>query len=403
MDSSSLQPAGNSLVGDQHTSTALPPVNHSIPTDGSLLDKLNTHQFDNVIQPDINLNRPSSQFAPQQPKIATDQTANAPFQTPSSNAPASSTQPIQPPIPSVTTLEPIAATPQTAQQPAPPANIAPNLSPTPNKPATVSQTMSPPSVQIEYPNPIVQQQTIAPQPTPTPTAPADISFPSPSEIPPNLRSTYTPPSTSLPQFGSPYASITQSVIPPLQPVINQPLPDTNPPPIPPTPTIPQPPITAAAPQVATSQIAPDTINPANLPQPKLNVNPQRFEQKKTLSLVMRIIQSLTTATLTFQGLRGLYSSLHFIIIEFPIFEQALNEHQLGEETVNTFAIKAGLMILSTAVSLFFAVQLAIFRSKTVKILNIIVGIIITVLSILVMHYAQNIHILDSLPSLLPTP
>lgn len=385
MDPATPQPTGNVLVGDQNTTQTPPVVNLSAPTDHSLLEKINSHQFDNVTQSDINFNKPLSQRPTDQQNIDFTETASNSIETKPAFQSAQSTKSFVPPAPYTKPIDTLQSIfPSSSTLP----NIDQNSISTQKEVQTLTQPVVAAPVQIEYPNPIVQQQSTRLTPTlPQSIFPADISLPSQAEIPKNIQPSLAPNHTSLPQFGSPYPSISQEVIPPLQPVINQPTSTTNPPQILPTPTITQPQATAA-PEMATSQNTPVTTDSVNQTQPAaqtsatppsseqsgLSINPQRFEKKRTLSLVVRVTQTITTVILTFQGLRGLYSSLHFIIIEFPIFEQALNEHQLGEETVNTFAIKAGLMILSTAVSLFFAVQLAIFHSKTIKILNIFTGI-----------------------------
>ncbi len=106
---------------------------------------------------------------------------------------------------------------------------------------------------------------------------------------------------------------------------------------------------------------------------------------------------ITTAGLTAQGIRGLYSSIIFIFVEYPKLELALEAHNIPENTINQFALKAGIIIVSTAVNMFFAVQLSLSQRKTVKVLNIIIGIIINIASFLLMQYSSQIQVLELLP------
>lgn len=128
---------------------------------------------------------------------------------------------------------------------------------------------------------------------------------------------------------------------------------------------------------------------------------ERFHQTKLFSTIKRIVHTIVTGALTIQGLYGLYKAINFVFFQLPIFEKALSEQQLGEATVNQFAVNAGLLIFSTAVSMFFAVQMAIFHRKSIKIIHIIVGILITILSAYVMREASNLNALELLDPIIP--
>lgn len=420
MDPASTQQAGSGVNGNPTPLQVLPSLQNQTAVP-SLLDKINSHQFDAVTTQinDISPKQPPFQSTATMPIIPDQSSTQNSFPPPKNplNVQVSDVQTDQP---SVSTVEEVT----TAQ---PPTSQTKTQNLLPSTHGGISPFPGQTPVTIEYPGEITQQpRTQQPSQFSTEiTLPTIADTRPPSSLPqfvqgaqmenppqqtgsPSMSSIQQIP--NLPQFGSPFASIQQSIIPPLKPVVNDtptintPIQSTTPAPF--QQTLTTPPINNLlengnnfnAPIQQTLQSTEVNKNITNIPTSAESV--ERFEKKKTTTFLIKIFQSLTTAALTFQGLRGLYSSLHFIIVEFPIFEQALNEHQLGEETVNTFAIKAGLMILSTAVSLFFAVQLAIFRNKTVKILNIIIGLVVTVISVLVMHYAQNIHILDVLPNLL---
>lgn len=103
-----------------------------------------------------------------------------------------------------------------------------------------------------------------------------------------------------------------------------------------------------------------------------------------------------TLALTVQGMKGLFDSLYFILVEFQNFEKALEEHRVETTLINQLILKAGLLVFTTALSVFFAMQLSTTNSKQTHWLKIIASIIVGITCFLVMYYANTIHVLDVL-------
>lgn len=229
---------------------------------------------------------------------------------------------------------------------------------------------------------------------------------------PNQKNTPAP-ETPLPLTPAP--SQAQSVVPPqlnlaptnqpVPPLQNQPATPMNMPPAaqslnlqPVTsPNLPQ-----AAPQ---AQPGPAVEPPAKSPHQVAEPTPektQEFKNKVIETRIINVLRVLISGGLTLIGFKGLYDSLYFIFVEFKQFESALILHELSRGQINVLILKVGLMLFSTAMSLFFALQIALFHhSKLFKWLKIIAGIVVMIISALVMMYASQIDasaLLDKLPT-----
>lgn len=96
----------------------------------------------------------------------------------------------------------------------------------------------------------------------------------------------------------------------------------------------------------------------------------QFELGRLPHLVPKIVGFF----LTLNSLRGMYTSVIFIFVEFPQLERALEQHIITSQEINTFVTSAVMTSISTALSLIFALRITIMKTKTAKILNTVIGI-----------------------------
>lgn len=87
---------------------------------------------------------------------------------------------------------------------------------------------------------------------------------------------------------------------------------------------------------------------------------------------IKIIKNIVAVALAAQGLKGIYQSVKFILVDYPQLEAQLISHLMTKGQVNAFATHAVIMLLTTIISMIFAFK--IIRNKTAEILHIIVGI-----------------------------
>lgn len=206
-------------------------------------------------------------------------------------------------------------------------------------------------------------------PTPLPTAQAPL--------------TESTPPQPIPVIPQAQATIpTPAVISPVTPPSASPVP----------PVTPQVPLPQAAPMAT---LPPDaTEHPAPIiEQHPIQTHPEEFQKLKTKTKILKFLNIIVTAGLTIEGLKGLYESLFFVFIEYQHFEEALVAHEIEGGMINQLALKAGLLIFSTAISLFFAIQMTLNHTKMLKILHIVAGITVAVVTFAVMYYASSIDIL----------
>ena len=90
-----------------------------------------------------------------------------------------------------------------------------------------------------------------------------------------------------------------------------------------------------------------------------------------------------------QGLYGLYISVHFILIDYPVLEAQLAAHAVSQTEVNTFASQAIIIVVSTLISMVFAIRLSIVK-KAAKILQKVLTGVLFVANTAVMHYLNEI-------------
>ena len=181
------------------------------------------------------------------------------------------------------------------------------------------------------------------------------------------------------------------------PLINSP---ANPSPTPPQPA---PAPTLSAEPMFVIDIESPTVPLTNTPFPGVQAstpmpeNPPIAEDNPDETLVApsplkQAIFYIGLILLVVQGLRGLYTIIYFILQEFPIFEKALANAQIDENSVNQLALKVGLMILATAMSFFFAVQMTLVHERMNKIITLILSFSICIISFFVLQYAQSLSV-----------
>jgi hypothetical protein len=91
---------------------------------------------------------------------------------------------------------------------------------------------------------------------------------------------------------------------------------------------------------------------------------------------LKYMPKVVSFGLTLQGLRGIYKSISFILVEYPQLEIALQQHQLTSSDINQISAKAIIMGISTLISMFFALRLAFLKTDIAKKASIIIGIIL---------------------------
>jgi|APSaa5957512622_1039677.scaffolds.fasta_scaffold96123_1 hypothetical protein len=80
--------------------------------------------------------------------------------------------------------------------------------------------------------------------------------------------------------------------------------------------------------------------------------------------------------LIIQGLRSLYISGVFILVEMPIQEIALKDGLIGQEDINTLASRIILMGFSGFLSMVFALRISALKSGLAKKIHTTIGVII---------------------------
>lgn len=95
------------------------------------------------------------------------------------------------------------------------------------------------------------------------------------------------------------------------------------------------------------------------------------------------------------GMRGFFDSLYFILVEFQNFEKALEDNFIETTQVNPLVLKAGLLVFTTALSIFFSMQLTMIPSKKLRWFRIFTSIIVGIACTAVIQHANTINVLDT--------
>lgn len=133
---------------------------------------------------------------------------------------------------------------------------------------------------------------------------------------------------------------------------------------------------------ASSQPKQSNIQLANTPETtdtleaKSAIDRSDFEEIKRK--LYRYFPKILGIGLTLQSLRGIYNSVVFILVDYPALEQKLVAKQITDFEVSELTITMILMLISTVISLFFAMRLTFISSKAAKRANTVIGFILLV-------------------------
>lgn len=120
---------------------------------------------------------------------------------------------------------------------------------------------------------------------------------------------------------------------------------------------------------------------AATPEPESPVIPQIqlpliWEQR--WEYIQKHFHKWVAGILVVQGLWALYQSVNFILVEFPLLEQQLLQHTIDQQAVNRLANKATLEIISTIISMIFALRITIVQSRIAQKISTVIGILLVV-------------------------
>lgn len=124
--------------------------------------------------------------------------------------------------------------------------------------------------------------------------------------------------------------------------------------------------------------APET--PLTTPeQPVIKTEAEKsFWELRVVHIGQLYFIKIVAVILMLQGLKALYNSISFIFMDMPQLEQLLLSNQISQIQINSLANKAIIMIISTILSLFFALRITVVQSKLAQIINTIIAIFIII-------------------------
>lgn len=99
---------------------------------------------------------------------------------------------------------------------------------------------------------------------------------------------------------------------------------------------------------------------------------------------IRWLTKLVGVILSLQGMYSMYVSFHFLFVEYAVLEQKLSKGLITPSEINHLAGKAILEIISSVISMFFALRLTVLQSKTAHNLHVFFGVIFFILNTLIM-------------------
>ena len=149
---------------------------------------------------------------------------------------------------------------------------------------------------------------------------------------------------------------------------------------------------AAQAPATTNQPTQTPVAPATTPQAGEPQNSQTQEQDTMLanagedsklvdieatgSQFMAKISKLVAFGLTMQGLYHIYKSLTFLFIEIPLLEEEIAVGTITRDEVIGVATHGFVLIVTAAISMFFALQLTFIKEKTAEKITSAIGILI---------------------------
>lgn len=142
-----------------------------------------------------------------------------------------------------------------------------------------------------------------------------------------------------------------------------------------------------------SLVANTPIQLANTPETDSVASTPSGPTKKDLAdLFLKYGPKVISIGLTIQSLNGIFNSVSFILVDYPLLEQKLVNHQITEAEVTELTIMMVIMLISTIISLVFAMRLAFVKDSTAKRLHSIIGVLIFLGNAYIHDLLQTLHI-----------
>lgn len=110
-----------------------------------------------------------------------------------------------------------------------------------------------------------------------------------------------------------------------------------------------------------------------------------------LRWIRRYVPKVVGFLLTLQSLKGIYDSIHFILVEFPELEMALEQHLIEASLINDFAAKAAITAISTVISMIFAMRLTVMKTKAAKVISTAIGIGMIFVNAFIQQYFAELN------------
>jgi len=114
------------------------------------------------------------------------------------------------------------------------------------------------------------------------------------------------------------------------------------------------------------------------------------------------VRNIVAVGLTAQGLFGIYKSVMFILNDLPQMEQQLNTGLITQTDANQIAAKAVMIVISTVLSMFFAMRLTVLKSKAAKGLNTIIAILLFLGNAYIFGFLDKVPLIDEWGSITDT-
>jgi hypothetical protein len=125
---------------------------------------------------------------------------------------------------------------------------------------------------------------------------------------------------------------------------------------------------------------------ANTPETEEATLPPTEKINEVANLFQKYGAKTLGILLTLQSLHGIYKSVLFILVEYPLLEQQLVAHQITQTQVNDFGIKAIMIVFSTVLSMFFAMKLTFLKTKAAKTLSTVIAVFLFIGNAMIHDY-----------------
>ncbi len=124
-------------------------------------------------------------------------------------------------------------------------------------------------------------------------------------------------------------------------------------------------------------------------------NPTSDIQYSAFSILNnRWLKGLISLALTLQGLYGLYVSSRFVLVEFPMLEERLSTHVISADEVRAVAAEAITIVISTIITMFFALEVSVSKTKFMQRLSMFVGVIVFFANAYLYNFLQTLPLIE---------